>query len=497
MMVDAGAVEAGADQQGGDPGARTELVGRAVGVAQPGWRHVVPLPAELVIGDDDQSVPGLRAGGDGLDQIDQMIRAVGFAGVAGMFVLRPVGLDETHRRQLAPPGGLDELGLVPQVAASGLARGVRGEVVQGLMVVLEQRPGMPGVRVAPAAGVPVPADLGLGEPVTDVRIDGIVDQRQLRAATERRAGRLHGVDRIVAAGQVGERGRAGLGQLRILDRGTGRGRVQGVAAVGEAGAVHDRVQVGGAAGVGRVGVDRGTGGDQVLMVEERSAEGRLEEVVGDHVIGCAAAVQVLVDRQCRGVVDTHRQTDGVAAGDVAILPTTVELILLLVEAVDQIPGTATSRRAVAALEDPVRGGGARGRAGLVLRPDEVVDREVGVGESAGRHVVGLIDAGGGHRAGGGQVDVVLQQAAVGVAVLGDLGGVDLPGIGQPGDRFAVDRTPGSVEVVEAVVLLVDHHHVLEPVDGGCAAAVTGPRRGVGGGRGGADDHQQQSRRQHW
>jgi len=94
-----------------------------------------------------------------------------------------------------------------------------------------------------------------------------------------------------------------------------------------------------AAGTGR-GVDRRTGRDEVLTVEERPAEGGLEEMVGDHVRGRAGGVQVAVDRQLAGVVGAHGQADGVAALRVAVLLAAVDLELLLVEPVHQVRGAA-------------------------------------------------------------------------------------------------------------------------------------------------------------
>ena len=129
-------------------------------VARPGRGHVVPLAAELVVGHDHQGVAGLRSGRDRLEQVDQVVAAVGLAGVAGVLVLRAVRLDEADRRQGAGLGGGEEVGLVLQVGAAGLAGGVVGEVVERLVVVLEQRAGVAGRRVVPAAGVPVPGDAG-------------------------------------------------------------------------------------------------------------------------------------------------------------------------------------------------------------------------------------------------------------------------------------------------------------------------------------------------
>src|SRR6202022_4651789 len=76
----------------------------------------------------------------------------------------------------------------------------------------------------------------------------------------------------------------------------------------------------------------------------------------------------------------HRESDGVAAGDVTVLLTGVELVLLLVEAVHEVLGAAA--RQTAALRHPMSrertGRWARRISGL----DVVVDRERPVGERA-------------------------------------------------------------------------------------------------------------------
>src|SRR3954452_2249904 len=103
-----------------------------------------------------------------------------------------------------------------------------------------------------------------------------------------------------------------------------------------------RVEDGGPGGMRSPGrtsrVDRRGGGDEPLVVEERATEGRLEEGVLDRVLRVSRAVQVLVDRQRLGVVDAHREAHGVAAGDIAVLFAAVELVLLMVEAVDDVSG---------------------------------------------------------------------------------------------------------------------------------------------------------------
>src|SRR5207302_7864567 len=109
------------------------------------------------------------------------------------------------------------------------------------------------------------------------------------------------------------------------------------------------------------------------MIEERAAERRLEEVVGDRIVRMSGLVQVRVHRERLRVVDALRQADGVAPGRVAILPPAVELVLLLVEAVHDVAGAAAGLPR--SLRDAVRGEDTGRRAGRVRRLDEVVDRE--------------------------------------------------------------------------------------------------------------------------
>src|ERR1700674_59369 len=88
------------------------------------------------------------------------------------------------------------------------------------------------------------------------------------------------------------------------------------------------------------GPGRRSGRDQPLVVEERSAERALEEVVSNRVIGMVLLVEVLIDRKRLRVVEALRQAARVAAGRVAILLAVVELILLLIEAVNDVFGAA-------------------------------------------------------------------------------------------------------------------------------------------------------------
>src|SRR5207245_4941452 len=84
--------------------------------------------------------------------------------------------------------------------------------------------------------------------------------------------------------------------------------------------------------------------DQPLVVEERPAESALEEVVGDGVVGSAIGVQVLVDGQRGRLVVAHRQPDRITSGEVAVLLSVVELVLLLVEAMHDVLGASPCKR---------------------------------------------------------------------------------------------------------------------------------------------------------
>src|SRR3954447_2739032 len=121
------------------------------------------------------------------------------------------------------------------------------------------------------------------------------------------------------------------------------------------------MRIGRAAGPGRGGRR-----DQPLVVEERAAERGLEEAVRDRVTRVTRPVQVAVNREVAGVIDALREAQRVTAGRVAVLLAPVELVLLLVEAMDQI-ARATTRQTRGVLR-AVRAGPCRGR-------DELLDQE--------------------------------------------------------------------------------------------------------------------------
>src|SRR6202049_734267 len=194
------------------------------------------------------------------------------------------------------------------------------------------------IGIRPPTGVPGPADAGRAQLIAD-RL--AVLRRQLGSALERLVGRLDGVDRVVAARASRNSGWADLGHLLVRHR-TG-GRVERIGGLWHAVRIDDRMDRGGSSGPGRR-----RGRDQPLVVEERSAERALEEVVSDRVVRMILLVEVLVDRKRLRVVVALRQAGGVAARRVAILLAVVELILLLIEAVDDVCRAAARqiRRAV-------------------------------------------------------------------------------------------------------------------------------------------------------
>src|SRR5262245_18323569 len=100
-MVNPGFVELLRDQQRRDPGAgpplamgRTEVAAPEAPAIVTRRRHMVPLAAELVVGDDDERVLAVRAVHDRPDQVDQMEIAPTHAGVARMLILLTHRLDK-------------------------------------------------------------------------------------------------------------------------------------------------------------------------------------------------------------------------------------------------------------------------------------------------------------------------------------------------------------------------------------------------------------------
>ena len=98
----------------------------------------------------------------------------------------PYGLTKLTVGRLPIRGRVEEVGLVLQVVPARLARRVVGEVVERLMVVLEQRPGVPASASSQppeyhAQEIPFGA-----QPVADVGVLVVVDQRHVSTGAARR-----------------------------------------------------------------------------------------------------------------------------------------------------------------------------------------------------------------------------------------------------------------------------------------------------------------------
>src|ERR1700730_6589139 len=144
-MVDGEVVaQARRDDQGRDPSTRSPDIMRAGCAALAGRCDMVPLPAELIVGGDDQRVLLAGAALDRFDQIHQMLTPARLVCVSRMFVIGSERLDKAHRPEIALPGGsrggeLHEFAFMSQVlSACRRARGVARKVVQGLVMELEQ-----------------------------------------------------------------------------------------------------------------------------------------------------------------------------------------------------------------------------------------------------------------------------------------------------------------------------------------------------------------------
>src|SRR5262249_45166730 len=137
------------------------------------------------------------------------------------------------------------------------------------------------------------------------------------AGPERRLGRLGGVDHEVVA----------VGGQEVVRREVAveEGCAAGVQGGDEPG------------GVGRQGLVplRGGGRDQGLVVEERAAEGGVEEVVVEGVL-----LGQLALGEVGGVDVAEDQAAVVAPGDELVVGAAVDLLLFGVEAVDHITGEA-------------------------------------------------------------------------------------------------------------------------------------------------------------
>ena len=265
-------------------------------------------------------------------------------------------LVERHWRQRAGFDRGDEVVAVGAAADAGIAQVLLpcrragrelAEIVERLMMDLEIRHFRKHVVVAvavavqrklPAAGVPGPVDVRLRQQVADGEMGlrrqcawavRVGELWLLLVVTERRRiCRANGVDRPEI-----RRERVGCGELRAALHCTGRRVVgqfrtdaRGIVALDHSDLEFRRAPV-------RLRIERWLRRDQVLMVEERTAESAHEEVVAQGVLP-RELPQLQV---CRAVgIVTHHHRAGVAPGDEAIVPAAIDLQLVLVEAMHQI-----------------------------------------------------------------------------------------------------------------------------------------------------------------
>src|SRR5438105_15364148 len=88
------------DDQSRNPGAGAPLIVRTSDAALAGRGHVVPLPAELVIGHHDHRVLAAGAALKIREQVNEVTTATALARVARMLVLEPDRLHEAHSIEL-------------------------------------------------------------------------------------------------------------------------------------------------------------------------------------------------------------------------------------------------------------------------------------------------------------------------------------------------------------------------------------------------------------
>ena len=113
---------------------------------------MVPTAAVLVIGDDDRRVLPVGAVLHCPDELGHVLLPAHKAGVAGVLVVRAQRFHEGDRRQRPVAEGPKEVRLIFQMFGPGrLAIGKVRKVVEGLVVILEQRVRLAGDGVVPAA----------------------------------------------------------------------------------------------------------------------------------------------------------------------------------------------------------------------------------------------------------------------------------------------------------------------------------------------------------
>ncbi len=289
--------------------------------------------------------------------------------VSGMLIEISLRLVEHHRRQAARGDIGEQVLIVLQMrrALRGLRRRIeRSVVVERLVMRLEVRAaarrlgcidhpaqlfcGLFAVRDRgiPRACIPDPGDVPAAQAIADggggLRRQGrrfcgvcILPARigRGRRIAARLIGGLHGVDGVeLAVAEIAGRCdiAASLELGRPVERRSRRvfGPREPRQIVAGAIRVEDR---NGRPGLRllRIRVLRRTGADQILMVQERAAEGPLEKIVRQYVFA-----RERIKRGAARVVVAHRETARVRPCGVLIVPAAVDLHLMFEEAVIQI-----------------------------------------------------------------------------------------------------------------------------------------------------------------
>ena len=297
---------------------------------------------------------------------------------------------------------------------------------------------VPVQRRLPRAAIPGPVDALGREHVADVLV--LLRRQRVRAGRVgagrvvrilgegRGVGRADGVHRPEVGGQRGATLKLRLAVHRTGWRIVGELEpgVVGPAALGDGDVVLRR------AGVG-VRIERRLRGDEILVVEERTAEGAHEEVVAQReLLGQAPQAQV---HRAVAVV-AHDQRAGVAPGDEAVVAPAVDLHLVLVERVDQVARHHALRQRFAVRR--VQGKRRVRQAGEILFLDVVT--------AMVDHLCMRYQTVPDRRQG-------LERFAVTVQLHGALRRQCFQRFGQAGKA--------GKQVVEAAVLRVQHHHVVD------------------------------------
>src|SRR5690349_345886 len=291
-------------------------------------RHVVPEAPILVESYDHHRVRPDRALLDKVQHLPKMLVALEHVGITGMLVELANGLVESDRGKGPVDYLPNEISRVFEVTATPLGvRGVFLEISKGLVVGLKILVRVIGDSVIPSTGVPSPVDSLVAQLVANRRH---ILQRQRRLIEVRRVERLKRVDRIAVIGHL-------VGLLKLRDE---------VKLV-----IKSFVRVGFEAiwSAWCVLIARRAGADHPKMVQERSAEGSMKEMVGERV-----PPRIVPKLGAAPVVKSHSEAAGIGVGSELIHESAVDLRLLIEEAMDQVARWLANRNVSVDAEGLVR-----------------------------------------------------------------------------------------------------------------------------------------------